>query len=112
MEPRLFAICFPAMPPPGTTTRPQIERDLASGHPHARLLYITPESLFTRGFTRSLGLVAKNNELRRLVVDEAHCISVGSVCLADLRNNADQVGAGVGLFVPAGKSVQSRGRGS
>jgi hypothetical protein len=55
----------------------QIEKDLASGHPYARLLYITPESLFSPKFLKSIKTVVAQKELRRLVVDEAHCISVG-----------------------------------
>jgi len=55
----------------------QIEKDLASGHPYARLLYITPESLFSPKFLKSIKIVVGQKELRRLVVDEAHCISVG-----------------------------------
>ena len=58
---------------------PQIEKDLASGHPYARLLYITPESLFSPKFLKSIKIVVAQKELRRLVVDEAHCISV-SLC--------------------------------
>lgn len=54
----------------------QIEKDLASGHPYARLLYITPESLFSTKFLKSIKIVVAQKELRRLVVDEAHCISV------------------------------------
>lgn len=54
----------------------QIERDLASGHPLARLLYLTPEALFSRHFLNSLKKVVLQKELRRLVIDEAHCISV------------------------------------
>jgi bloom syndrome protein len=48
----------------------QIDRDLSSGHPRARLLYITPESLFTQWFMKSLRKVVENRELKRLVVDE------------------------------------------
>ena len=54
----------------------QIEKDLASGHPLARLLYLTPEALFSRHFLKSLKKVVTQRELRRLVIDEAHCISV------------------------------------
>ncbi|KAJ6612253.1 P-loop containing nucleoside triphosphate hydrolase protein [Mycena sp. CBHHK59/15] len=42
----------------------EIVRDLSSGHPVNRLLYITPEKLCTTEF------------MQLLVVDEAHCISV------------------------------------
>ncbi|KAG7562648.1 hypothetical protein FFLO_01915 [Filobasidium floriforme] len=55
--------------------RQEIEKDLASGHPYARLLYITPESLFSPKFLKSIKIVVGQKELRRLVVDEAHCIS-------------------------------------
>lgn len=62
----------------------QIERDLASGHPLARLLYLTPEALFSRHFLKSLKKVVGQQELRRLVVDEAHCISVRFVFVESL----------------------------
>ncbi|GHJ89818.1 hypothetical protein NliqN6_6220 [Naganishia liquefaciens] len=55
--------------------RQEIEKDLASGHPLARLLYLTPEALFSRHFLKSLRRVVTQRELRRLVIDEAHCIS-------------------------------------
>ncbi|KAI5450400.1 hypothetical protein NCC49_003182, partial [Naganishia albida] len=55
--------------------RQAIEKDLASGHPLARLLYLTPEALFSRHFLNSLKKVVMQKELRRLVIDEAHCIS-------------------------------------
>ena len=55
--------------------RERIHQDLASGHPHTRLLYVTPELCSTDGFRRRLAVVHEQRELARIVVDEAHCIS-------------------------------------
>ena len=55
--------------------RDRIHQDLASGHPHTRLLYVTPELCSTGGFRRRLVVVHEQRELARIVVDEAHCIS-------------------------------------
>ncbi|KAJ7143581.1 P-loop containing nucleoside triphosphate hydrolase protein [Mycena crocata] len=52
-----------------------ITRDLASGHPVNRLLYITPEKLCTAEFIQTLSKIYEQKELNRFVVDEAHCIS-------------------------------------
>ncbi|KAJ7741355.1 ATP-dependent DNA helicase [Mycena metata] len=52
-----------------------IVRDLASGHPVNRLLYITPEKLCTSEFIQILSTIYEQKELNRLVIDEAHCIS-------------------------------------
>ncbi|KAJ7643735.1 ATP-dependent DNA helicase [Roridomyces roridus] len=52
-----------------------IVRDLASGHPVNRLLYITPEKLCTPDFMGIMSTLYEQHELNRLVVDEAHCIS-------------------------------------
>ncbi len=52
-----------------------IHRDLASGHPRTRLLYVSPELCSTDGFRRRLRLVYEQKELARVAVDEAHCIS-------------------------------------
>jgi superfamily II DNA helicase RecQ len=80
----ILVLCLPAF------FRVQIERDLASGHPLARLLYLTPEALFSRHFLKSLKKVVGQQELRRLVVDEAHCISVRSfVPVVDRVDNVD-----------------------
>jgi hypothetical protein len=49
---------------------PQINKDLASGHPRTRLLYVTPETFRTEGFMRNLRIVHEQGELNRLVVDE------------------------------------------
>lgn len=48
---------------------------LASGHPHIRLLYITPEYTLTLSFRRCLQIIHAQRELARFVIDEAHCIS-------------------------------------
>ncbi|KAJ7133631.1 P-loop containing nucleoside triphosphate hydrolase protein [Mycena epipterygia] len=57
------------------TDKKEIVRDLASGHPVNRLLYITPEKLCTPEFIQILSKLYEQKELNRLVVDEAHCIS-------------------------------------
>lgn len=49
--------------------------DLKSGHPHTRLLYVTPELCTTDHFRNNLRIVHKHKELARIAVDEAHCIS-------------------------------------
>ncbi|KFY39620.1 hypothetical protein V495_05865 [Pseudogymnoascus sp. VKM F-4514 (FW-929)] len=53
----------------------QILRDLATGHPRTRLLYITPESCALDYIRRHLTVVYEQKELARIAVDEAHCIS-------------------------------------
>ncbi|KAJ7078605.1 ATP-dependent DNA helicase [Mycena belliarum] len=57
------------------TEKNDIVRDLASGHPVNRLLYITPEKLCTSEFIQILRTIYEQKELNRLVIDEAHCIS-------------------------------------
>ncbi|EPQ51113.1 ATP-dependent DNA helicase [Gloeophyllum trabeum ATCC 11539] len=52
-----------------------IIKDLSSGHPASRLLYITPEKLCSAEMLRLLDKVYEQRELNRFVVDEAHCIS-------------------------------------
>lgn len=52
-----------------------IEKDMQSGHPRIRLLYITPERLAMVKFQNLLRRVYAQGELSRLVIDEAHCIS-------------------------------------
>ncbi|KAF5244185.1 hypothetical protein FAUST_2537 [Fusarium austroamericanum] len=53
----------------------RIERDLESGHPRLRLLYVTPELCSSPRFRERLQLVYKQKELARVAIDEAHCIS-------------------------------------
>ncbi|TFK52140.1 ATP-dependent DNA helicase [Heliocybe sulcata] len=53
----------------------EIIKDLSSGHPDNRLLYITPERLCSADMLRLLDKVHNQKELNRFVVDEAHCIS-------------------------------------
>ncbi|KAJ7913561.1 ATP-dependent DNA helicase [Mycena leptocephala] len=57
------------------TDKTNIVRDLSSGHPENRLLYITPEKFCSSDFLKILTMVYEQKELNRLVVDEAHCIS-------------------------------------
>lgn len=65
----------------------RILRELKLGHPKLRLLYITPESLFTSTYLDALKICHQRRQLRRLVIDEAHCIDVSfaqtSFTLAD-----------------------------
>lgn len=49
--------------------------DLRSGHPHTRLLYVTPEFCQLDHFRNLLRIVYEQKELARIAVDEAHCIS-------------------------------------
>lgn len=62
------------------STTPLSERraivdDLLSGHPRIRLLYVTPELCLTETFRRTLKTIHSQGELRRIAIDEAHCIS-------------------------------------
>lgn len=58
-----------------TTERIRIYDDLKCGHPHTRLLYITPELAARASFRKTLEKINRNGELRRFVIDEGHCIS-------------------------------------
>lgn len=53
----------------------RIERDLETGHPRTRLLYVTPELCSGTRFRERLQIVHKQKELSRIAIDEAHCIS-------------------------------------
>ncbi|KAJ6439598.1 Bloom syndrome protein [Purpureocillium lavendulum] len=55
--------------------RDRIHRDLETGHPHTRLLYVTPELCSVSRFRERLKLVHTQKELARIAIDEAHCIS-------------------------------------
>ncbi|CAK5283923.1 unnamed protein product, partial [Mycena citricolor] len=55
--------------------RKEIVDDLLSGNPRNRLLYITPEKLSTSEFIGIMDDLYDSKQLKRLVVDEAHCIS-------------------------------------
>jgi superfamily II DNA helicase RecQ len=50
-------------------------KDLGTGHPLTRLLYVTPEQCATETFRKHLRVVYEQRELARVAVDEAHCIS-------------------------------------
>ncbi|KAI1852231.1 hypothetical protein JX265_013084 [Neoarthrinium moseri] len=52
-----------------------IYKDLQTGHPRTRLLYVTPELCALDRFRDKLKIVYKQKELARIAVDEAHCIS-------------------------------------
>lgn len=55
--------------------RDRIQRDLETGHPRTRLLYVTPELCSGDRFRKRLDVVYKQKELARIAIDEAHCIS-------------------------------------
>ncbi|KAL7897826.1 P-loop containing nucleoside triphosphate hydrolase protein [Trichoderma sp. SZMC 28014] len=55
--------------------RDRIQRDLETGHPKTRLLYVTPELCSGSRFRTTLQLVYRQKELARIAIDEAHCIS-------------------------------------
>jgi RecQ family ATP-dependent DNA helicase len=55
--------------------RDEIYRDLGTGHPRTRLLYVTPELCSSAYFRQKLQVVYEQQELARIAVDEAHCIS-------------------------------------
>ncbi|KKZ65175.1 hypothetical protein EMCG_08995 [[Emmonsia] crescens] len=57
------------------TKRREIVKDLLSGHPITRLLYVTPEFCQTDSFRRNLQTVHLQGELARIAIDEAHCVS-------------------------------------
>ncbi|KAF8628675.1 hypothetical protein AX15_003798 [Amanita polypyramis BW_CC] len=52
-----------------------IIKDLSSDKPTTRLLYITPEKLFTNDFMNLIRHLYDRNMINRLIIDEAHCIS-------------------------------------
>lgn len=53
----------------------RIYRDLQTGHPLTRLLYVTPELCALDRFRERLRVVHEQRELARVAIDEAHCIS-------------------------------------
>lgn len=57
------------------TERTAIESDLQCGHPHTRLLYVTPELCMTERFRKVLRRLHQQGQLVRVAIDEAHCIS-------------------------------------
>lgn len=52
-----------------------IYKDLQTGHPRTRLLYVTPELCAADRFRERLRIVYEQKELARIAIDEAHCIS-------------------------------------
>ncbi|XP_015930721.2 ATP-dependent DNA helicase Q5 [Parasteatoda tepidariorum] len=55
--------------------RERVKKDLTSNSPKTKLLYITPELASTPGFHYLLDHLHKTNNIARVVVDEAHCVS-------------------------------------
>lgn len=53
----------------------RIYKDLQTGHPRTRLLYVTPELCALDRFRDRLRIVHEQRELARIAIDEAHCIS-------------------------------------
>ncbi|KAH8195370.1 hypothetical protein TruAng_010477 [Truncatella angustata] len=53
----------------------RIYKDLQTGHPLTRLLYVTPELCALDRFRDRLKIVHEQRELARIAIDEAHCIS-------------------------------------
>ncbi|EIN12531.1 ATP-dependent DNA helicase [Punctularia strigosozonata HHB-11173 SS5] len=62
-----------------------IIKDISSGHPRNRLLYITPERLSSADFSKLLQKVYQNGELNRFVVDEVKPIEWGHDFRAEYR---------------------------
>ncbi|BEI85118.1 hypothetical protein CcaverHIS002_0505190 [Cutaneotrichosporon cavernicola] len=52
----------------------EIKRQLRLGHPQLRLLYVTPETLFSPKYTSDFDIAYRQKQIVRLVVDEAHVI--------------------------------------
>ncbi|KAF8792397.1 ATP-dependent DNA helicase Q5 like protein [Argiope bruennichi] len=55
--------------------RDRVKKDLMSSSPITKLLYITPELANTSGFHSILDHLYKTNNIARIAVDEAHCVS-------------------------------------
>lgn len=55
--------------------RKRILADLKSDEPSIKLLYITPELAATEGFRTLLHSLNEKNQIGRIAVDEAHCVS-------------------------------------
>ena len=62
----------------------QIKRQLGMGHPEVRLLYMTPETLFSNKIRAEIQRAYEQKQLNRLVVDEAHVIQVRLVASAPI----------------------------
>lgn len=58
-----------------SVTKASIYKDIRSGHPRIRLLYVTPETVLADAFRAALKVVYEQRELARIAIDEAHCIS-------------------------------------
>ncbi|KAF1940784.1 ATP-dependent DNA helicase [Clathrospora elynae] len=57
------------------TDRNRVLADLQCGHPLTRLLYVTPEFCQGENFRKILRVIYSQQELARIAVDEAHCVS-------------------------------------
>lgn len=53
----------------------QVKKQLRMGHPELRLLYVTPETLFSTRISEELRVANKQGQLIRLVIDEVSLLS-------------------------------------
>lgn len=53
----------------------EIKRQLSMGHPELRILYVTPETLFSKKYEHQFRLAYRQKQLVRLVVDEVSASS-------------------------------------
>jgi hypothetical protein len=56
-----------------------MKRQLHMGHPEIRLLYLTPETLFSPRYGTYIAKAYEQRQIRRLVIDEAHVIGVSAL---------------------------------
>lgn len=102
---------------PGFETNEQVKRQLAMGHPQLRLLYTTPETLFSKQYEDAFKRCHRQGQLVRLVIDEvsnhrsavhndladmlqAHVIDVSwTISSSTVMRNCKLTVAGLGLGV-------------
>lgn len=58
----------------------QIKTQLRMGHPELRLLYVTPETLFSAKISHDLRIAYDQKQLSRLVIDEVSFLSCNPPC--------------------------------
>jgi hypothetical protein len=56
-----------------------MKRQLHMGHPQIRVLYLTPETLFSPRYGTYIAKAYEQRQIRRLVIDEAHVIGVSAL---------------------------------
>ena len=72
------------------------------GHPELRLLYVTPETLFTARVNGFLRAAHSQRQLARLVIDEVSCLSSESVLLKRIEGSCYRR---MGFNVPSGEPI-------